>query len=66
MLAHADKRTAATSIQHLINNRAQRNTHLLRRRRNQEVGETSGRNPHFGVCPLSSTITTQPKQEHST
>jgi hypothetical protein len=66
MLAHADKRAVVTSIQDLVINRAQPNTHLLRRRRNQQVGETSGRNPHFGVCPLSSTITTQPKQEHST
>ena len=33
MLAHADKRTAATAIQHLINNRAQPTTHLLRRRK---------------------------------
>jgi hypothetical protein len=33
MLAHADKRTVVTSIQDLVNNRAQPNTHLLRRRR---------------------------------
>jgi hypothetical protein len=33
MLAHADKRTAAPSIQDLVNNRAHANPHLLRRRK---------------------------------